>query len=42
VERVRRYIRNQKEHHRSVPFEDEYKDLLRLHGISFDEKYLWG
>jgi putative transposase len=42
VERVRRYIRNQEEHHRSVSFEEEYKDLLRLHGISFDEKYLWG
>jgi hypothetical protein len=42
VERVRRYIRNQGEHHRQVSFEEEYKDLLRLHGISFDEKYLWG
>jgi putative transposase len=41
VERVRRYIRIQEEHHRSVSFEEEYKDLLRLHGISFNEKYLW-
>jgi REP element-mobilizing transposase RayT len=42
VERVRRYIRNQEEHHLTISFEEEYKDLLRLHGISFDENYLWG
>ena len=33
VERVRRYIRNQEEHHRRQSFEEEFKALLRAHGI---------
>jgi hypothetical protein len=41
VDRVRAYIRNQEEHHLTISFEEEYKELLRLHGISFDERYLW-
>lgn len=35
------YIKNQKEHHKKENFEDEYKNLLKTHGIEFDEKYLW-
>ena len=38
---VRNYIRNQKEHHTKQSFEDEYKELLRLHNVDFDERYLW-
>jgi putative transposase len=34
------YIKNQKEHHRSESFYDEYKCLLIENGIEFDEKYL--
>ncbi len=34
------YIKNQKEHHRSEKFYDEYKRLLVENGIEFDEKYL--
>lgn len=41
VDVVRHYIRNQAEHHRRQSFEDEYRDILRRHGISFDEKYLF-
>ena len=40
-ETVRKYIRNQKEHHRVQTFEDEYKGLLTKHGIEFDDRYLW-
>lgn len=36
VERVRRYIRNQQEHHRKQSFEEEFKALLRAHKIDFD------
>ncbi|MEJ7846549.1 MAG: transposase [Pyrinomonadaceae bacterium] len=39
---LRSYIRNQKEHHMKRNFEDEYKKLLRLHNIDFEERYLWG
>ncbi len=34
------YIRNQKDHHQKVSFRDEYINLLKEHGIEFDEKYL--
>lgn len=34
------YIKNQKEHHRSESFYDEFKRLLIENGIEFDEKYL--
>ena len=36
------YIRNQREHHRRKTFREEYVDLLREHGIQYDERYLWG
>lgn len=34
------YIKNQKEHHRTESFFDEYKRLLIENEIKFDEKYL--
>ena len=42
VERVRRYISNQEEHHRASSFEEEFKALLRAHHIDFNEAHLWG
>ena len=41
VDRVRRYIRNQEAHHAKISFEEEFKALLKSHGIEFEEKYLW-
>lgn len=41
IEGVRRYIQNQKQHHHGVSFEDEFKEMLGLAGIEFDERYLW-
>jgi REP element-mobilizing transposase RayT len=41
VERVRRYIRNQEQHHRRQSFEDELKAILKAHPIDFDENNLW-
>lgn len=38
---VRQYVRNQKLHHRGQTFEDEFVDLLRLHNVDYDPKYLW-
>lgn len=38
---VRKYIRDQKEHHGRQTFEDEYKGLLIKHKVEFDERYLW-
>jgi len=34
------YIKNQKEHHKTESFYDEYKRLLIENAIEFDEKYL--
>ena len=41
IEAVRRYIRDQKEHHRTKTFEQEYTDFLKRHGIEFERKYLF-
>jgi len=41
VSNVKAYIRNQKEHHRRVSFEEEYRRLLRSYEIEFDERYVW-
>jgi putative transposase len=37
-----RYIQNQREHHRKVTFEDEYRKFLHVHGITAEEKYIFG
>ena len=41
VESVRRYIRNQKEHHRRVDFKTEYIALLTKAEIEFRQEFLW-
>jgi len=41
VEKVKRYILNQEEQHNKMSFQEEYIQLLRVHGIEFDEKHLW-
>ena len=41
VETVKTYIDNQDEHHRKQSFQDEYRELLRRHGVQFDERFLW-
>jgi REP element-mobilizing transposase RayT len=33
------YIKNQKEHHKTVSFEEEYKQLLTENGVEIDERY---
>ena len=40
IEAVRRYIRNQKEHHKKVSFREEYIRLLQRHGINPEQEYL--
>lgn len=41
IDAVRRYIQNQEKHHAKMIFEDEFKNLLHLSKVEFDEKYLW-
>ena len=41
VAAVEAYIANQREHHREVSFQEEYRKFLHRHGVSFDERYVW-
>ena len=41
VEEVESYIRNQREHHRRMSFQDEFRELCRRHGLELDERYVW-
>jgi putative transposase len=38
---VKRYIERQREHHATVSFEEELRELLRRHRVTYDERYLW-
>jgi REP element-mobilizing transposase RayT len=42
VAKVCSYIQRQLQHHRRVDFKEEFRELLRKHGVDFDERYLWG
>ena len=41
VPTLKRYIANQKTHHQSHAFEDEYRGLLDKYEVEYDERYLW-
>jgi REP element-mobilizing transposase RayT len=41
LERVVKYIRDQKEHHRRRTFQDELRMLLKKYEIEYDERYVW-
>jgi REP element-mobilizing transposase RayT len=38
---LKRYIANQKEHHRKQTFQDEFRTLLRKYRIEYNERYIW-
>jgi REP element-mobilizing transposase RayT len=38
---LERYLGNQKEHHRKVTFQEEFRRLLNKYGVPFDERYVW-
>lgn len=35
------YIRNQENHHRRKPFQQEYLEFLRRHEVPYDERYIF-
>jgi REP element-mobilizing transposase RayT len=41
VEQVKRYIRNQEEHHRKVSFQEELLAFLNKQGIEYDPRYVF-
>ena len=40
IDSVTAYIHNQREHHKTTSFADEYVAFLRKHGVEYDERYL--
>lgn len=38
---VVRYIQRQEAHHRHVGFQEEIREFLIRHGVSYDERYIW-
>ena len=41
VEKVRRYIANQEEHHKKVSYQDEYRAMCKKGKVVIDERYVW-
>jgi putative transposase len=41
LEAMLQYVNAQQEHHRTRTFQEEYRELLRRHGLDFDERYVW-
>jgi putative transposase len=36
------YIENQREHHQTRTFREEYLAFLKKHKVEYDERYVWG
>jgi len=41
AEQVKRYIADQEERHRTMSFQEELRELLKRHGLEYDERYVW-
>jgi REP element-mobilizing transposase RayT len=41
VASLRRYIAEQKEHHKRKTFQDELRSVLAKYGVAYDERYVW-
>ncbi|HRN42886.1 MAG TPA: IS200/IS605 family transposase [Vicingus sp.] len=41
IDRVAKYVMNQKEHHRKKTFKEEYMEMLQKMNVDYDNKYLF-
>jgi REP element-mobilizing transposase RayT len=41
IDRVKKYIETQEEHHRHVSFQDEFRLFMKRHRLNWDERYVW-
>jgi len=41
VDIAKKYIQNQKEHHRVKTFKDEFRGFLKKYRVEYDEQYVW-
>ena len=42
IEQVTTYIRDQREHHKKMTFEEEFLALLKEAGVSYDPTHVFG
>ena len=40
-QKVEEYIEGQEEHHRRFDFQGEFRKLLDVYGVAYDERYVW-
>jgi putative transposase len=40
LEKAREYIKNQERHHKNMTSEEEYRRLLNLHDVDYDERFI--
>jgi putative transposase len=38
---AKRYIEDQQQRHKNIPFQEEFIKFLRDHNMEINEKYLW-
>jgi len=41
VGKIKNYILNQKKHHQTCTFKEEYVKILNEYNVKFDERYIW-
>ncbi len=41
IEALKKYIADQKEHHRKKTFQEEFRAFLKLYNIEYDKRYVW-
>jgi putative transposase len=41
INRTISYIQSQSEHHRKLSFQEEFLQILKKHGIKYEERYIW-
>ena len=38
---LKRYIADQKDHHRRRTFQEEFREFLKRYQVAYDERYVW-
>ena len=41
LDKTRKYVESQKQHHKKMNFKEEYLLFLKEYGVDYNEKYLW-
>jgi REP-associated tyrosine transposase len=41
IDSVVKYIQNQKEYHKTVSFDEEFKEFLKIFGVIYEDRYLF-